>query len=140
MSSSFCRTTKTTSFCRKYQDLTTQREQDETRQAKEILEYRKRDRARLNAYMHSVCPPPIRPADPFKALRKQNMGEIYKRPPWSASLRRDYDTLIALREKELAVANSGQKYRKQLPQDVYSETQKPDMIVNSAESDEPYLL
>lgn len=92
-----------------------QREQENLQRTKAILERRKSERDRLNAYMHSVGNPYAKHPDHFKGMRSPNTEGIFGRPPWTASLRNDYETLIKLREKEIAVATLRIANHKQLP-------------------------
>lgn len=101
--------------CRKYQELTMQIEQENLQRAKEILERRKSERDRLNAYIHSVGDPQAKHSEHFRGMRRPNTEGMFGRPPWTASLRSDYETLIKLREKEIAVATLRLKNHKQLP-------------------------
>ena len=87
--------------------------------------------------MHSTCPP-AKPPDPFKTLQKSNMEEIYKKPPWTASPRKEYESLIKLREKSIAVANLRLEcHQKQPHYDMYYERKEPD---TQRGGDEPFLL
>ncbi|KAG0554598.1 hypothetical protein KC19_12G103700 [Ceratodon purpureus] len=92
-----------------------QREQENLQRAKAILERRKNERDRLNAYMHSVGNPHAKNPDHFKRMRRPNMEGMFGRPPWTDSLRNDYETLIKLREKEIAVATLRIENQKELP-------------------------
>jgi hypothetical protein len=115
-----------------------QREQENLQRAKAILERRKSERDRLNAYMHSVGNPHAKHPDHFKRMRRPNVEGMFGRPPWTASLRNDYETLIKLREKEIAVATLRIENQKQLPnQSMYSEAKGGN---HTTGSDEFYLL
>lgn len=109
--------------CRKYQELTMQIEQENLQRAKEILERRKSERDRLNAYIHSVGDPQAKHSEHFRGMRRPNTEGMFGRPPWTASLRNDYETLIKLREKEIAVATLRLKNHKQLPNHILMDSE-----------------
>lgn len=100
---------------RKFQELTMLREQESLQRAKQILERRKNERNRLNAYMRSIGNPHTKHPDQFRKMRRHNTEGIYGRPPWSASLRSDFETLMKLKEKEIAVAALRTENHSQLP-------------------------
>jgi len=77
--------------------------------AAEILERRKRERARLAAYIHSVYEAP--PTKRVSGVNGQpnggnGRGQLFNRPPWSISLLQDQEASLKLRRKELAVAHA----------------------------------
>ena len=115
-----------------------QKEQENLQRAKAILERRKSERDRLNAYIHSVGNPHAKNPDHFKRMRRPNMEGMFGRPPWTASLRNDYETLIKLREKEIAVATLRIQNHKQLPNKIIHSEAKGENHTNRR--DEPYLL
>lgn len=94
---------------RKYQELRIRLEQEEMRKAAEILERRRKERARLNQYIHSVYQPHVKPQHNLKVQRNRHTGrgEFFKRPPWSTSLIQDQESILRLRQKEMSVMNAG---------------------------------
>jgi len=113
-------------------------EQENLQRAKEILERRKSERDRLNAYMHSVADAHAKHSEHFRGMRRPHTEGMFGRPPWTASLRSDYETLIKLREKEIAVATLRIKNHKQLPNKSMNSEEKGTNHTNGR--DESYLL
>lgn len=65
--------------------------------------------------MRSIGNPHTKHPDQFRKMRRHNTEGIYGRPPWSASLRSDFETLMKLKEKEIAVAALRTENHSQLP-------------------------
>lgn len=108
-----------------------QREKEKLEIAKKILERRKNERDQLIACMRAVHP------DHLERMQKPNLEGQFGRPAWIDSLRSDYETLIKLREKEIAVATLRLQKLEQLPNE---SMQLEGTDINHAnEGEEPYL-
>uniref|UniRef100_A0A7I4CLV4 Uncharacterized protein n=3 Tax=Physcomitrium patens TaxID=3218 RepID=A0A7I4CLV4_PHYPA len=113
------------------QEFTMQREKEKLEIAKKILERRKNERDQLIACMRAVHP------DHLERMQKPNLEGQFGRPAWIDSLRSDYETLIKLREKEIAVATLRLQKLEQLPNE---SMQLEGTDINHAnEGEEPYL-
>ncbi|CAM6095657.1 unnamed protein product [Calypogeia fissa] len=86
---------------KKWQEARLQKELDEQRQKAEILERRKRERARLAAYIHSAVQPPVKCATAVKRQRNDS-----KRVTWNTCLLRDQELILKLRENAKVVENA----------------------------------
>ncbi|BFI34230.1 hypothetical protein MPTK2_4g22110 [Marchantia polymorpha subsp. ruderalis] len=84
---------------RKWQEVRMQKEQEEMKKVAEILEKRKRERARLAAYIHMQ--PAKCAVNATKCTRK-----VTKRSNWNTCLMEDQELILRLREKSAVARNS----------------------------------